>query len=337
MKLGGIAMKQLRLPFIIVLVLAVGLFAGMVLEMHVLSRIGSPTETGEQRPTTEGANDSAVSEPVAFPGGGGFGSDFGFVGGPPEYVPPQDVWIEARFIEIATADLDTIQIGEGEAAVAADEKLLLTADERTSLLAELKSKPTYRLLGRASGTIISGNQVVIEGSENIAGLNEDESSPGEDRGSNAQEKVSSEVEFRDFAPFFQPEKLGVGIRLNAVPTVMSEGNIITLVVISEVREIAGWLDLEGPAGQQPVIRGWDAGLTVYCPAGMTFLMPCNPVRTPYPHTESGGEPEQEMTVLLLVTARLIELPGKSPEPVADEGSAPDRAVVNESDEDASEF
>jgi len=337
-------MKQLRLPFIIVLVLALGLLGGMVLETHVLSRIGSPVQTVEERPTAQGGKASAPSNPGEFPGEGGFGSIPGFGGGftstgsgtsagpDYDYWVRGSVWVEARFVQIATADLDAVTIGD--AAIPADEKLMLTSGERTQLLQALRSKPSYRLLGRVSGTTISGNQMLVQEVDDLSYLVERKAEPPED--SEATEPEDETAEGSSVADQCFPaeplvsETRETGVRLNVTPFVSADGTVITIVMLPELRMITGWADPGGGRPLAPTFRTWDITTTIYLAPDMSMLMPCSPVPevggAPYPGAKPSAEPEQNKTVLILVTARLVELPEEPVESGPPEGPRADEST-----------
>ncbi|MBN1918945.1 MAG: hypothetical protein JW889_13645 [Verrucomicrobia bacterium] len=320
-------MTHLRPPFVVVLVFAIGLLGGIVIESHVLSRIGSPVETVGGRPATEGKENSAAEKPGygdGYPGNGGFGSAFG-EGFPPTgfsftsdtdywlYRDPDSVWVEVRFIEIATADLDTITIDDATTSLPANEKLLLTAKERTQLLHALKSTPSYRLLGRASGTTICGNQMLVQSVDELSYLVEKETERSEDsEGRMPDDKAGDGADPSDQGFYVTPmtiEAREIGVRLNFTPTVSNDGSVITIVMLPELSMLTGWVDPGGDRPHVPTFRSWNVSTTVYLAPGMSMLMPCSPALSARrPGAAPSDAPGQEETVLILITARLIELP-----------------------------
>jgi hypothetical protein len=124
--------------------------------------------------------------------------------------------------------------------------------------------------------------------------------------------------------------LSTGLRLNATPIVSSDRRVITLVMLPEMCTVTGWLDLGEGLPLQPALRTWDVTTTLYIRPGMSVLMPCGPAAesggVPHPGAKPTGGPEQETTVLVLVTARLVELPSEPVESGPPESPPPDKST-----------
>jgi Flp pilus assembly secretin CpaC len=205
--------------------------------------------------------------------GGGFGEEFG--GGfnedsasysSREYAPAQQVWIEAMFIQIDTAALDGIHVGGEPVVGSTGEKAYLTAAEKLDLLGQLKSQPSFRIVGSASLVTISGQQALMQMVEEIR-------YPTEYDAGLLDEEATESGEFREWyaGPPGTFEEREAGTRFNVTPTFSSDG-LITLILLPEVSRVAAWHDLGAGTADQPVFRSWNLTTQIYCQSGMTFMM-----------------------------------------------------------------
>jgi hypothetical protein len=308
-------MKTPHVLCVVAALVAVCVLVGFVLRNMILSPETAADRSAEAHvPADEPAtNDENVDEPESGWPGGGFGGG-GFGGGfgtrtdrdYPERKPLM-AWVEAMFLQVATDDLDDIRVGDQPAFARGNEKLLLSADEKGALFDQLRAKPSFRTIASASVTTISGQQALMQFVECLPYLTE------RDTESTLTETPEAEAK-GELVQFFPPPKLEeieLGARVVVTPTISCDGEVITLVVLPEVSQITGWADF-GSGPPQPLYRTYNITTTVYLRDGMSVLMPGVPLRqhggAPHPNVKSPEEPPGGNTVLLLVTARIIELP-----------------------------
>ena len=304
-------MREVRPVFFVLAILVVGLFCGTMLEKLVLQ----PRTAGQGPGEEEGPGEQQT--PVQgsctdFYDIGGFGGFGGFEYEPPEIWLTRQIWVEAKFIEIDTTEFEEITTGDGPAS----EKLLLTPEEKRDLLRRLKSKPSFRTVGSASVTTISGQQALMQIVESVPYFTEKESPDKAKEEHNEGDGTQTEVPAGS-SPFFYVapvvvEETELGVRLNVTPTISSDGTTITLVILPEVSYVTGWADLGGGGAPLPFIQSHNVTTTIYTRDGLTFVMTSNPVGdfggAPPPDLKPEPKPAEEKTIIVLITARLIEIP-----------------------------
>ncbi len=228
--------------------------------------------------------------------------------------PPMQVAIEARFLEVKLnrqfensfligmtdylrwtrrSDAHSPVPGMGTLPLASRERIELLADPTKILrvtgssILDIKgilTRPEFRmiwyaleqsdyaeLLSAPSVTTISGQQALIQVVQEIRYPTEYETESLED-------VYFAGVDVSDFAAFYVTassfETREVGIRLNVTPTVSSDGEVITLVLLPEVSKLVEWINygtLLIPQ-QQPIFESRNVTTTVYINDGETLVI-----------------------------------------------------------------
>jgi len=308
-------MKPVRLPFLVAALLVLGVLAGFALHQLITPRESKHEEAAPAEPDATACGNEEADDDTFLLGGefGGsiIGADFSGAGFENEYGYPGRVmvWVEAMFLQVDTAELDSVLVGGEPTFRRGSEKLLLNSDEKEELLHQLNSKQSFRIISSVSVTSITGQQALMQVSEEVPYLTQTDSGVSQN-GKPSAGAAGSEEEGSFYVEPFEIEELQVGSRLNVTATVSLDG-VITLVLLPEVSQITGWAVL-ADRPPVPVYRCWDVTTTLYCRDGMSILMASAPLSSfggaPHPSMKSEAKGLGEKTLLLLITARLIEIP-----------------------------
>jgi hypothetical protein len=323
-------MKTPRSACVVIALVAVCILVAFALRNIIMpsNLAGSgPAEAGPHDDASAPSKTGADDEDEFWLGGpgGGFGDQHVIEGIREDYTYPKPliVWIEAMFLQVAAADLEDIRIGDQPAFRRGSEKLLLTGEERGILFDQLRAKPSFRIIASASVTTISGQQAVMQFTESLPYLTQRDTESAMTEARETEPEENDEIQWVRCWPALELEEIEVGVRLNVTPTISSDERTITLVLLPEVAQITGWADF-GSGPPQPLYRNYNVITTIYILDGMSVLMPGVPLSrhggAAHPNVKPPAEQPADNTVLILITARLIELPVEE-EPQTDQAPA----------------
>jgi Flp pilus assembly secretin CpaC len=220
------------------------------------------------------------------------------------------VWIEATFIQIDTVDLDKVQASLGKPLDPLTGNAVLTGEAKAELLAALKDRPSFEILGSASLVTITGQQALMQMVEEVR-------YPTEYKSKSSTRVTEEGKEVSAGEPVTVPsgfETREVGMRLNVTPTVTPDGRSIILVMLPEVSIPAGYAVYgSSKVFSQPIFTTWDLTTTVRIDDGMTLVL----TQVPTKNFEQSYvlNPQQaeglkgKKSALLLISAKIVD-PGK---------------------------
>ncbi len=258
---------------------------------------------------TSAQDDSETEEfgeggfPDEFGGGfegesGRFGDGFGtFTLGPSE---PQQVWCEAIYTQIDTAELDDIRIGGEPFVTPVSERTLLTPVEKLELLHELKLRSSFEIIGAASVVSIDGQCQLVQMVEEIRYPYTHDGALVSNGASGRPHYLADDFECRD-----------TGIRLNWTTNCEPGHDVIGMLVLFEASRLAGWLDMGSGIADQPLMLSWNEMTDLYIRDGMTLVMTGIPLtgfgRSLALDTDQIPESMGSKTAVILISARILAL------------------------------
>jgi Flp pilus assembly secretin CpaC len=178
------------------------------------------------------------------------------------------VWVEATFIQVDTAELDGLNTASGKTLDPAQGRIVLDGAEKAELLAELRNLASSEVLGSASLVTLSGRQALMQMVEEVR-------YPAEYAAETAESETADGKTTKVGSPVVLPrtfEQRDVGIRLNVTPTVSADGKTVTLVLTPEVSFPAGWVNFGSQTFTQPVFSSWNLTTTLVLPDGATLAL-----------------------------------------------------------------
>jgi len=216
------------------------------------------------------------------------------------------VWVEATFIQIDTADLDAVKTSSGKTLDPQTGTVMLSGDEKAKLLAEMKKQPSFELIGSASLVTISGQEARMQMVEEVR-------YPTEYDAETAQKETADGKTVRLGPSVVLPRKFegrDVGIRLAVTPTVSLDGTQLALVLLPEVSYPAGWVNFGSQTFTQPVFTSWTLTTTVVLRDGMTMVLLGVPTKnfeqSLLVNPQAGQKLKGSKSSVLLLSAKIIE-------------------------------
>ncbi len=235
----------------------------------------------------------------------GLAQEAGGFGSPEEVAGLPQIWVEAIFIQIDTADLKHVKMHLENTLDAQTGNIVLTGTEKEELLTELKDQPSFEVLGSASVVSLPKQSALMRLAEEVRYSAQYQAATPEVQGENRTAAgqavvVPSVFETRD-----------VGITLNVSPIVAADGKLITLVLLPEVSSFSGWVHFGSDKKfSQPVITSWSITTTLSLYDGQTVVLTGVPTKnfeqsemlsTQAAHTPKGGK-----SSLCLISAKIID-------------------------------
>ena len=219
------------------------------------------------------------------------------------------VWVEATFIQIDTADLDKVKAGLDNVLDPQTGKVVLTGKAKAELITALKDRPSFEIVGSASLVTVAGNQAMMQMSEEIRYPTEYSS-----------ESPTRVTEEGKVVPAGEPvavpgtfETREVGMRLNVTPEIAADGRSIVLVLLPEVSFPAGYMTYGSKLFSQPVFTSWNLTTTLRIDDGMTLVLSNVPTKNFEQSYVLNPQEAQKLkgakSALLLISAKIID-PGK---------------------------
>ncbi len=226
--------------------------------------------------------------------------------GPAEEVAdlPQ-IWVEAIFIQIDTADLKDVKTHLENTLDAQTGDIILTGLEKEELLTALKDQPSFEVLGSASVVSLSGQQALMQLVEEVRYPTEYQAGTPEPEGASRARAGEAVVVPSVF------ETRRVGIALSVSPVVATDGKLITLLLLPEVSLPSGWVHF-GPDKRfsQPVITSWNLTTTLRLNDGQTVVLTGVPTKNFEQSTllnpQVGQTLKGSKSSLVLVSAKIID-------------------------------
>jgi len=222
--------------------------------------------------------------------------------------PPADqpqVWVEAIFVQVDTADLDRAKASTGATLDPQSGSVILDGEEKAKLLAELKRQPSFELIGSASLITLSGQEAHVQMVEQIR-------YPKEYKAEGAAQSKDGPAS----PPVILPREFdqrNAGISLYARPVVLPDGKRLSLTIEPEASFPAGWVNFGSKAATQPVFTSWSLRTTIILRDGTTMVLPGVPTKnfeqSIVLNPTTGQKPKGTKSSLLLISAKIIK-PGK---------------------------
>jgi len=219
---------------------------------------------------------------------------------------PAQVWVEATFIQIDTAELDKVKTASGKTFDPTQGSIILEGAEKAELLAELKKQTSTEILGSASLVTISGQQALMQMVEEVRYPTEYEAEAAE------RETPDGKV-VRLGSPVVMPqtfEERDIGIRLNVTPFISADRQLLTLVLLPEASFPAGWITYGSQTFTQPLFTSWDLTTTIRLRDGATLVLAGVPTKnfeqSYLLSPQLGQKLKGAKSSLLLISAKIIE-------------------------------
>jgi Flp pilus assembly secretin CpaC len=203
-----------------------------------------------------------------------------------------NVWVEAVFIQMERGITRHFEESIGFKLSPPDGKALLNAEEKETILAAVEKTEKARIIASLSCLTIPGQQTQTE----------------------HVEEFTYPTEYKAEGDTIVPgnwEQRDIGAILNVTPTAQEreEGTLIYLILMPEVTTLCGWKTYDGSEFGQPIFMTSNITTTVAVPDGMTFALKQSPVTSPFVSQavdpEGATSPENQVTLLLLVSAKLV--------------------------------
>ncbi len=210
----------------------------------------------------------------------------------PEFMVGVNVWIEAVFIQMERGISRDFEKSIGFKLSPPDGRALLSAEEKETILAAVEKAEKARIIASLSFLTLPGQQAQVQEMEEVTYPTEYTIS--------GDKVIPGNWEQRD-----------VGAILNVTPTPWEgeEGRLISLVLMPEVTTLCGWKTYDGSELGPPIFTTFNITTTVIVPDGSTFVMKQSPVTSPFVSQavdpEGATNPENQVTLLLLVSAKLV--------------------------------
>ncbi|MBN1918943.1 MAG: hypothetical protein JW889_13635 [Verrucomicrobia bacterium] len=223
------------------------------------------------------------------------------------------VWIEATFVQIDTADLDKVKTTLGNSFDSQTGKPIIEGKEKEELLLALKDRPSFEILGSAALVAIASDgrhYTRIELGEEVRYPSEYEAKSGRTPADDGKTVASSE-------PVVVPstfETRLAGVSLSVSPRVSSDGKSVIVEMNAQVTFLAGYMTYgTSKTFSQPILTSWDLVTTLRIGDGMTLVL----THVPTKNFEQSYvlNPQQteglkgKKSALLLISAKIID-PGK---------------------------
>jgi type II secretory pathway component GspD/PulD (secretin) len=177
------------------------------------------------------------------------------------------VWVEAIFVQIDTADLKDVKAHVENTLDAQTGDVILTGTEKEELLTALRDQPSCEILGAASVVTLSGQSAVMQLVEEVRYPTEyqaDRPESGDDSTARAGTGVVVPGMF---------ETRHAGVTLDVSPLVSADGNSISLVLLPEVSFPTGWIHFTSDKRfSHPVVTSWNVTTTLTLRDGQTVVL-----------------------------------------------------------------
>ena len=216
------------------------------------------------------------------------------------------VWVEATFIQIDTADLDNVRAGAGTTLDALSGNVILDAKAKADLLVRLKQQKSFEVLGSASLVAITGGQALMQMVEEVR-------YPAEYGTGPTRETDDKDLPSLLFGSVLVPTKFeerDVGIRLNVTPTISPNGKVIILNLLPEASFPAGYVNFGSKTLTQPVFTSWSLTTAVYLRDGSTLVLTGVPTKNFEQSLvlgpQLGQKPRGVKSSVLLISAKIID-------------------------------
>ncbi len=205
-----------------------------------------------------------------------------------------NVWIEATFVQMERRISRQFEKTIGFKLSPPDGKALLNAEEKEKIIAAIEQMEDARIIASLVILTVPGQQAQSEHVEEMT--------------------YPTEWEYKDGKGIpGNWEKRDVGAIFNVTPVVSKDG-VITLVMMPEVTTFAGWQKYDGSDVTQPIFKTWNTTTVIHVPDGLTFVLKESPVTPPFCSQvidpEEASNPEKQVTLLTLVSAKVIEVTGQ---------------------------
>ena len=235
----------------------------------------------------------------------GLAQDAAGFGAAEEVADLPQIWVEAIFIQIDTADLKDVKTHIENTLDAQTGDVMLTGTEKEELLTALRDQPSFEVLGSASVVSLAKQSALMQLVEEVRYPAEYQAGTPEPEGVSRATAGEAVVVPSVF------ETRHVGIVLNVSPVVASDGKLITLVLLPEVSFPSGWVHFGSDKKfSQPVITSWNLTTTLSLNDGQTVVLTGVPTKnfeqSALLNPQVGQTLKGSKSSLLLISAKIIE-------------------------------